>query len=229
MIKNLLKNKILTIDGAMGTMVQSYELSEEDFRKDQFKDHPIDLKGNNDILVLTQPQIISEIHKRYLEAGADIIETNTFNANSISQSDYQLEDQVYNINHEAAKIASKIAKSYKDKPRFVAGAIGPTSRTASLSPDVNDPSYRNTSFDELVNVYSEQILGLIDGGIDLFLVETVFDTLNCKAALFAINQILKEKNIEIPIFISGTITDASGRTLSGPDCCQFTIHGTDQS
>ena len=215
MIKNLLKNKILTIDGAMGTMVQSYELSEEDFRKDQFKDHPIDLKGNNDILVLTQPQIISEIHKRYLEAGADIIETNTFNANSISQSDYQLEDQVYNINHEAAKIASKVAKSYKDKPRFVAGAIGPTSRTASLSPDVNDPSYRNTSFDELVDVYSEQILGLIDGGIDLFLVETVFDTLNCKAALFAINQILKEKNIEIPIFISGTITDASGRTLSG--------------
>ena len=215
MIKNLLKNKILTIDGAMGTMVQSFKLSEEDFRKDQFKDHPIDLKGNNDILVLTQPQIISEIHKRYLEAGADIIETNTFNANSISQSDYQLEDQVYNINHEAAKIASKVAKSYKDKPRFVAGAIGPTSRTASLSPDVNDPSYRNTSFDELVNVYSEQILGLIDGGIDLFLVETVFDTLNCKAALFAINQILKEKNIEIPIFISGTITDASGRTLSG--------------
>ena len=215
MIKNLLKNKILTIDGAMGTMVQSFKLSEEDFRKDQFKDHPVDLKGNNDILVLTQPQIISEIHKRYLEAGADIIETNTFNANSISQSDYQLEDQVYNINHEAAKIASKVAKSYKDKPRFVAGAIGPTSRTASLSPDVNDPSYRNTSFDELVNVYSEQILGLIDGGIDLFLVETVFDTLNCKAALFAINQILKEKNIDMPIFISGTITDASGRTLSG--------------
>jgi len=215
MIKNLLKNKILTIDGAMGTMVQSFKLSEEDFRKDQFKDHPVDLKGNNDILVLTQPQIISEIHKRYLEAGADIIETNTFNANSISQSDYQLEDQVYNINHEAAKIACKVAKSYKDKPRFVAGAIGPTSRTASLSPDVNDPSYRNTSFDELVNVYSEQILGLIDGGIDLFLVETVFDTLNCKAALFAINQILKEKNIEIPVFISGTITDASGRTLSG--------------
>ena len=215
MIKNLLKNKILTIDGAMGTMVQSFKLSEEDFRKDQFKDHPVDLKGNNDILVLTQPQIISEIHKRYLEAGADIIETNTFNANSISQSDYQLEDQVYNINHEAAKIASKVAKSYKDKPRFVAGAIGPTSRTASLSPDVNDPSYRNTSFDELVGVYSEQIKGLLEGGIDLFLVETVFDTLNCKAALFAINQILKEKNIEIPIFISGTITDASGRTLSG--------------
>ena len=215
MIKNLLKNKILTIDGAMGTMVQSFKLSEEDFRKDQFKDHPVDLKGNNDILVLTQPQIISEIHKRYLEAGADIIETNTFNANSISQSDYQLEDQVYNINHEAAKIASKVAKSYKDKPRFVAGAIGPTSRTASLSPDVNDPSYRNTSFDELVGVYSEQIKGLLEGGIDLFLVETVFDTLNCKAALFAINQILKEKNIDMPIFISGTITDASGRTLSG--------------
>ena len=158
MIKNLLKNKILTIDGAMGTMVQSYELSEEDFRKDQFKDNPIDLKGNNDILVLTQPQIIFEIHKHYLKAGADIIETNTFNANSISQSDYQLEDQVYNINHEAAIIASKISKSYKEKRRFVAGAIGTTSRTASLSPDVNDPSYRNTSFDELVDVYSEQIL-----------------------------------------------------------------------
>ena len=215
MIKNLLKNKILIIDGAMGTMVQSFKLSEEDFRKDQFKDHSIDLKGNNDVLVLTQPQIISEIHKRYLEAGADIIETNTFNANSISQSDYQLEDQVYNINFEAAKIASKVAKSYKDKPRFVAGAIGPTSRTASLSPDVNDPSYRNTSFDELVSVYSEQIQGLLDGGIDLFLVETVFDTLNCKAAIFAINQIIKEKNIDMPIFISGTITDASGRTLSG--------------
>ena len=199
----------------MGTMVQSYQLSEDDFRKDHFEDHPIDLKGNNDILVITQPDIILEIHKSYLDSGADIIETNTFNANAISQSDYQLEDQVYKINYEAAKIASKAAKLYNDKPRFVAGAIGPTSRTASLSPDVNDPSYRNTSFDELVNVYSEQILGLIDGGIDLFIVETVFDTLNCKAALFAINQILKEKNIKIPIFKSGTITDASGRTLSG--------------
>ena len=215
MIKNLLQSKILTLDGAMGTMVQSYQLSEDDFRKDHFEDHPIDLKGNNDILVITQPDIILEIHKSYLDSGADIIETNTFNANAISQSDYQLEDQVYKINYEAAKIASKAAKLYNDKPRFVAGSLGPTSRTASLSPDVNDPSYRNTSFDELVDVYYEQASGLLDGGIDIFLVETVFDTLNCKAALFAINQILKEKNIKIPIFISGTITDASGRTLSG--------------
>ena len=215
MIRKLIEEKILIFDGAMGTMVQSFQLSEKDFRGEKFKDHPVDLKGNNDLLVLTQPEIISKIHKLYLNAGADIIETNTFNANSISQSDYKMEDKVYDINYAAAKIASEAAKSFNDKPRFVAGAIGPTSRTASLSPDVNDPSYRNTSFDELVDVYSEQIQGLIDGGVDLFLVETVFDTLNCKAALFAINQTLIEKNLDIPIFISGTITDASGRTLSG--------------
>ena len=215
MIKNLLKNKILTIDGAMGTMVQSYGLTEDDFRKDHFDNHPIDLKGNNDILAITQPDIIFKIHKRYLDAGSDIIETNTFNANAISQSDYHLEDQVYKINFEAAKIATKAAKLYSDKPRFVAGALGPTSRTASLSPDVNDPSYRNTSFDELVAAYSEQAKGLLDGGIDIFLVETVFDTLNCKAALYAINKILKKSSFDIPIFVSGTITDASGRTLSG--------------
>ena len=215
MIRKLIEEKILIFDGAMGTMVQSFQLSEKDFRGEKFKDHPVDLIGNNDLLVLTQPEIVSEIHKLYLNAGADIIETNTFNANSISQSDYKMEDKVYDINYAAAKIASEAAKSFNDKPRFVAGAIGPTSRTASLSPDVNDPSYRNTSFDELVDVYSEQIQGLIDGGVDLFLVETVFDTLNCKAALFAINQTLIEKNLDIPIFISGTITDASGRTLSG--------------
>ena len=215
MIRKLIEEKILIFDGAMGTMVQSFQLSEKDFRGEKFKDHPVDLIGNNDLLVLTQPEIVSEIHKLYLNAGADIIETNTFNANSISQSDYKMEDKVYDINYAAAKIASEAAKSFNDKPRFVAGAIGPTSRTASLSPDVNDPSYRNTSFDELVDVYSEQIQGLIDGGVDLFLVETVFDTLNCKAALFAINQMLIEKNLDIPIFISGTITDASGRTLSG--------------
>ena len=215
MIRKLIEEKILIFDGAMGTMVQSFQLSEKDFRGEKFKDHPVDLKGNNDLLVLTQPEIVSEIHKLYLSAGADIIETNTFNANSISQSDYKMEDKVYDINYAAAKIASEAAKSFNNKPRFVAGAIGPTSRTASLSPDVNDPSYRNTSFDELVDVYSEQIQGLIDGGVDLFLVETVFDTLNCKAALFAINQTLIEKNLDIPIFISGTITDASGRTLSG--------------
>ena len=215
MIRKLIEEKILIFDGAMGTMVQSFQLSEKDFRGEKFKDHPVDLIGNNDLLVLTKPEIVSEIHKLYLNAGADIIETNTFNANSISQSDYKMEDKVYDINYAAAKIASEAAKSFNDKPRFVAGAIGPTSRTASLSPDVNDPSYRNTSFDELVDVYSEQIQGLIDGGVDLFLVETVFDTLNCKAALFAINQTLIEKNLDIPIFISGTITDASGRTLSG--------------
>ena len=199
----------------MGTMVQSYGLTEDDFRKDHFDNHSIDLKGNNDILAITQPDIIFEIHKSYLDAGSDIIETNTFNANAISQSDYHLEDQVYKINFEAAKIATKAAKLYSDKPRFVAGALGPTSRTASLSPDVNDPSYRNTSFDELVAVYSEQAKGLLDGGIDIFLVETVFDTLNCKAALYAINKTLKKSNLDIPIFVSGTITDASGRTLSG--------------
>ena len=215
MIIKLLKNKILTIDGAMGTMVQSYELDETDFRGERFSDHKSDLKGNNDILVLTQPEIVSKIHRAYFDSGADIVETNTFSANAISQSDYDMESEVYNINYEAAKIASKVAKSYKDKPRFVAGAIGPTSRTASLSPDVNDPSYRNTDFDELVSVYSEQAGGLLDGGIDLFLVETVFDTLNCKAALYAINEIVNNKNLDIPIFISGTITDASGRTLSG--------------
>ena len=202
MIKELLKNKILTIDGAMGTMVQSFKLNEIDFRGDKFADHKSDLKGNNDILVLTQPDIVSKIHSSYLDAGADIIETNTFNANAISQSDYNMEKEVYNLNYEAAKIASKVAKSYKDKPRFVAGALGPTSRTASLSPDVNDPSYRNTSFDELVSVYSEQIHGLLAGGIDLFLVETVFDTLNCKAALFAINQILKEKTLDLATFLA---------------------------
>jgi len=161
MIKELLKNKILTIDGAMGTMVQSFKLDEIDFLGEKFADHKSDLKGNNDILVLTQPDIVSKIHSSYLDAGADIIETNTFNANAISQSDYGMEKEVYNLNYEAAKIASKVAKSYKDKPRFVAGALGPTSRTASLSPDVNDPSYRNTSFDELVSVYSEQIQGLL--------------------------------------------------------------------
>ena len=215
MIIKLLKNKILTIHGAMGTMVQSYELDETDFRGERFSDHKSDLKGNNDILVLTQPEIVSKIHRAYFDSGADIVETNTFSANAISQSDYDMESEVYNINYEAAKIASKVAKSYKDKPRFVAGAIGPTSRTASLSPDVNDPSYRNTDFDELVSVYSEQAGGLLDGGIDLFLVEAVFDTLNCKAALYAINEIVNNKNLDIPIFISGTITDASGRTLSG--------------
>jgi len=214
-IKNILKNKIMVIDGAMGTMVQSYNLKESDFRGDRFKDHKNDLKGNNEILSISRPDVVSEIHRSYLDAGSDIIETNSFSANSISQKDYNTEKFAYELNRCSAEIAKSEAKKFTDKPRFVAGAIGPTNRTASLSPDVNNPEYRNISFDLLRESYSEQVSGLIDGGVDLFLVETVFDTLNCKAALFAIRELLEQKNINIPIFISGTITDASGRTLSG--------------
>ena len=214
-IKNILKNKIMVIDGAMGTMVQSYNLNESDFRGDRFKDHKNDLKGNNEILSITRPDVVSEIHRSYLDAGSDIIETNTFSANSISQKDYNTEKLAYELNRCSAEIAKSETKKFTDKPRFVAGAIGPTNRTASLSPDVNNPGYRNISFDLLRESYSEQVSGLMDGGVDLFLVETVFDTLNCKAALFAIRELLEKKHIDIPIFISGTITDASGRTLSG--------------
>ena len=214
-IKNILKNKIMVIDGAMGTMVQSYNLNESDFRGDRFKDHKNDLKGNNEILSITRPDVVSEICRSYLDAGSDIIETNTFSANSISQKDYNTEKLAYELNRCSAEIAKSETKKFTDKPRFVAGAIGPTNRTASLSPDVNNPGYRNISFDLLRESYSEQVSGLMDGGVDLFLVETVFDTLNCKAALFAIRELLEKKHIDIPIFISGTITDASGRTLSG--------------
>ena len=215
MIKNLFKEKILVLDGAMGTMVQSYSLTEKDFRGDRFRNHPNDLKGNNDILCLTRPEVVGDIHKAYFDAGADIVETNTFNANSISQLDYGMEDFAYEINLEAAKIAKSVAKSYTGMPRFVAGALGPTNRTASMSPDVNDPGFRNTTFDELKDAYYDQAKGLLDGGVDLFLVETVFDTLNCKAALFAVRTLLEEREANIPILVSGTITDASGRTLSG--------------
>ena len=215
MIKNLFKEKILVLDGAMGTMVQSYSLTEKDFRGDRFRNHPNDLKGNNDILCLTRPEVVGDIHKAYFDAGADIVETNTFNANSISQLDYGMEDFAYDINLEAAKIAKSVAKSYTGMPRFVAGALGPTNRTASMSPDVNDPGFRNTTFDELKDAYYDQAKGLLDGGVDLFLVETVFDTLNCKAALFAVRTLLEEREANIPILVSGTITDASGRTLSG--------------
>jgi len=214
-IKNILKERIMIIDGAMGTMLQSYNLKEVDFRGDRFKDHKSDLKGNNEILSITKPNIISEIHRSYLDEGADIIETNTFSANSISQQDYNMESLSYELNRCSAEIAKNETKNYEDKPRFVAGAIGPTNRTGSLSPDVNNPGYRNITFDQLKDSYFEQASGLIDGGVDLFLVETVFDTLNCKAALFAIRELLEQKKIDIPIFISGTITDASGRTLSG--------------
>ena len=214
-IKNIFKNKIMIIDGAMGTMVQSYKLTESDFRGSQFKDHANDLQGNNEILSLTRPDIISAIHKSYLDAGADIIETNTFSANSISQKDYNLEAIAYDLNRASAEIAKAEAKKFSDTPRFVAGALGPTNRTASLSPDVNNPGYRNIDFDMLKESYAEQALGLLDGGVDLFLIETVFDTLNCKAALYAVSELMELKKVDLPIMISGTITDASGRTLSG--------------
>ena len=214
-IKNLFKHKILVLDGAMGTMVQSFNLEESDFRGERFKHHPNDLKGNNDILCLTKPNIVADIHKAYFDSGCDIVETNTFNANKISQLDYGMEDYSYELNYEAAKIARNTAKSYSDKPRFVAGAIGPTNRTGSLSPDVNNPGFRNISFDELKDAYYEQAKGLFDGCVDLFLIETVFDTLNCKAALYAVKTLLEEKDSKLPILVSGTITDASGRTLSG--------------
>ena len=205
----------MILDGAMGTMVQSYQLSEADFRGDRFKDHSCDVNGNNDLLCLSRPDVVGEIHKAYFDSGADIVETNTFNANAISQADYSMEDLAYEINLEASKIAKSVAKEYADKPRFVAGALGPTNRTASMSPDVNDPGFRNITFDELKNAYYDQAKGLLDGGVDLFLVETVFDTLNCKAALFAVRTLLEEHGVDIPILVSGTITDASGRTLSG--------------
>ena len=215
MINKILKNRILVIDGAMGTMIQSHNLKESDYRGKVFNETTIDLKGNNDVLSLTRPDIIEDIHKKYFESGADIVETNTFNANSISQSDYKLENYVYKLNFESARIAKKASNSFNDKPRFVAGSVGPTNRTASISPEVNDPSYRNISFDQLNDAYQEQIEALVDGGVDIILIETVFDTLNCKAALFAVDSVLKNKKRNIPIFVSGTITDASGRTLSG--------------
>ncbi len=214
-----LDSRILILDGAMGTMIQTYKLEEADYRGERFRDHPHDLKGNNDLLVLTRPQVIREIHAQNLEAGADIIETNTFNSTSIAQADYHMEAIVYELNVEAAKLAREEAARFEaldpSRPRFVAGAIGPTNRTASISPDVNDPGHRNTSFDELVESYTEAVRGLVDGGVDLLLVETIFDTLNAKAALFAIDAFCDQLGRRIPIMISGTITDASGRTLSG--------------
>jgi len=226
-IKDILKNRILVLDGAMGTMIQRYTLTEDDFRKGWFEDHDFPLKGNNDLLSLTRPDIIEAIHKEYLEAGSDIIETNTFSGTSIAQADYKLEKYAYDINYHSAKIAKKACEEFTqknpNKPRFVAGSIGPTNRTLSISPDVNDPGYRNVEFDELVIAYEEQIRGLVDGGSDLLLVETIFDTLNAKAALFAIENIALEKSIRLPIMVSGTITDASGRTLSGQTTEAFLI------
>lgn len=222
-----LNERILILDGAMGTMIQRYNFTEEDYRGERFKDWESPLKGNNDLLSLTQPEAIEEIHRKYLLAGADILETNTFSGTTIAMADYHMEDLVYELNYESAKIAKKVCDEFTaqnpDKPRFVAGSIGPTNRTASLSPDVNDPGYRAITFEELRIAYKQQAEALLDGGSDILLVETIFDTLNAKAALFAIDEIREERNIVIPIMVSGTITDASGRTLSGQTADAFLI------
>ncbi|MEQ3663077.1 MULTISPECIES: homocysteine S-methyltransferase family protein [unclassified Olleya] len=218
-ITEVIKKRILVLDGAMGTMLQRYNFTEEDFRGERFKDYPTSLKGNNDLLSLTQPNAIADVHRKYFEAGADIVETNTFSGTTIAMADYKMEDLVYELNFESAKIAKYVATEFTnknpEKPRFVAGSIGPTNRTASLSPDVNRPEFRAVTFDDLRIAYKQQVEALIAGGVDLLLVETIFDTLNAKAALFAIEEVKEEKNIDIPIMVSGTITDASGRTLSG--------------
>ena len=218
-LQQALKERILILDGGMGTMIQSYKLQEEDYRGARFADWPSDVKGNNDLLLLSQPQVIAEIERAYLDAGADILETNTFNATRVSQADYGMEALVYELNVAGARVARQVADAKTletpDRPRFVAGVLGPTSRTCSISPDVNNPGYRNVTFDELVENYTEATRGLIEGGADLILIETIFDTLNAKAAIFAVQQVFEEDGVELPIMISGTITDASGRTLSG--------------
>jgi len=226
-IKDILKERILVLDGAMGTMLQRHKFTEEDFRGERFKDWKHPLQGNNDLLSLTQPEAIADVHRQYFAAGADIVETNTFSGTTIAMADYFMEDLVYELNYESAKIAKQVADEFTakepNKPRFVAGSIGPTNKTASMSPDVNDPGFRAVSFDELRIAYKQQVEALIDGGVDLLLVETIFDTLNAKAALFAIEEVKEERNIDIPIMVSGTITDASGRTLSGQTAEAFLI------
>jgi len=226
-IQEVLKDRILVLDGAMGTMIQRHILEEEDFRGERFKNHDHPLKGNNDLLSLTRPDIIREIHALYYEAGADIAETNTFSSTTIAQADYALEDAVYDLNYQSAKIAREVADEFTarepHKPRFVAGSMGPTNRTASLSPDVNDPGYRAVTFEDLVKAYKQQAEALLDGGADLLLVETVFDTLNAKAAVFAIEEVFEERGKEWPVMVSGTITDASGRTLSGQTTEAFLV------
>jgi 5-methyltetrahydrofolate--homocysteine methyltransferase len=226
-IKDILKRRILVLDGAMGTMIQRYGLTEEDFRGNRFKDHACSLKGNNDLLSITRPDVIKEIHAQYFEAGADIIETNSFGSTSVAQDDYQLADAVYDINYQSASIAKEVAEEFTakdpDKPRFVAGSIGPTTKLSSMSPDVNDPGFRNISFEDLVIAFKEQVNGLIDGGADLLLVETITDTLNAKAAIFAIDEVQNEKGTKLPVMISGTITDASGRILSGQNTEAFLV------
>jgi 5-methyltetrahydrofolate--homocysteine methyltransferase len=226
-ILNILAERLLVLDGAMGTMIQRYKLEENDFRNDRLKDHPFPLKGNNDLLSITRPDIIKEIHCQYLEAGADILETNTFSSTSVAQADYHLESWVHELNFESAKLAREVADEFTrrtpDKPRFVAGSIGPTNKLASMSPDVNNPGYRAITFDQLVTAFREQIKGLMEGGADILLVETITDTLNAKAALFAIQDFEQEWGSRIPVMISGTITDASGRTLSGQTTEAFLI------
>lgn len=226
-IEDILKERILILDGAMGTMIQRHKLEEGDFRGDRFKNHSHLLKGNNDLLSITRPDIIKDIHAQYFEAGADIAETNTFSGTTIAQADYHLEHIVYELNFQSAKIAKEVAVEFTqrepDKPRFVAGAVGPTNRTLSISPNVNDPGYRAVTFDQLKVAYKEQVKGLMDGGADILLVETIFDTLNAKAALFGIQELFDEEGKTLPIMVSGTITDASGRTLSGQTTEAFLI------
>jgi 5-methyltetrahydrofolate--homocysteine methyltransferase len=230
-IQELLDERILIIDGAMGTMIQRYKLEEKDYRGERFRDWHTDVKGNNDLLSITQPQIIEAIHKQYLEAGADIIETNTFSSTSIAQADYDMQSLAYDLNVAAATCARNAVKDFiassqlpTASSKFVAGAIGPLNKTLSLSPDVNNPGYRAVTFDEVANAYYEQIKGLVDGGVDILLVETIFDTLNAKAAIYAIKKYFRDtKKQELPIMISGTITDASGRTLSGQTLEAFYI------
>ena len=222
-----LNERILVLDGAMGTMLQRYKFEETDFRGDRFANFHKPVKGNNDLLSITQPKAIAEVHAKYFEAGADIVETNTFSGTTIAMADYDMQDLVYEINLESAKIAKQVANSFTEKephkPRFVAGAMGPTNKTASISPDVNDPGFRAISFDELRAAYKQQAEALLDGGSDILLVETIFDTLNAKAALFAIEEVREERNSDVPIMVSGTITDASGRTLSGQTAEAFLI------
>lgn len=226
-INKILEERILVLDGAMGTMLQRHKFSEEDFRGERFKDWHIPVQGNNDLLSITQPEAIKEVHRLYFEAGADIVETNTFSGTTIAMADYEMQDLVYELNYQSAKIAKEVADEFTakepHKPRFVAGSIGPTNRTASMSPDVNDPGYRAVTFDELRIAYKLQVEALLDGGADILLVETIFDTLNAKAALFAIEEVKDERNIDVPIMVSGTITDASGRTLSGQTAEAFLI------
>lgn len=226
-LKKALTERILVLDGAMGTMLQDYKFTEEDFRGEIFKDYHLSVKGNNDMLSLTQPEAIAAVHRKYFEAGADIVETNTFSGTTIAMADYEMEAYVYDLNYASAKIAKKVAQYFTEKephkPRFVAGSIGPTNKTASMSPDVNDPGYRAVSFEELRVAYKQQVEALMDGGVDILLVETVFDTLNAKACLFAIEEVKEERASDIPVMVSGTITDASGRTLSGQTAEAFLI------